>query len=63
MKILKESKIGEEGNLKKENESLKEEIEKLKKQVKEISRKDTSFKDFKVVYFYFWKFIDFLGKI
>jgi len=39
--------------MKKENESLKEEIEKLKKQIKEISRKDTSLKDFKVYLFQF----------
>ena len=46
---MKESKVGGEESVKKENEQLKEELEKLKKQVKELSRKDNSFKDFRVV--------------
>ena len=49
LKTVKESKVGEESSVKKENEQLKEELEKLKKQMKEISRKDTSFKDFRVL--------------
>lgn len=50
LKSVKENKAGGQDDLKKENEQLKEEVDKLKKQIKEISRKDTSFKDFRDKY-------------
>ena len=50
LKSVKENKAENKEDLKKDNEQLKEEVDKLKKQIKEISRKDTSFKDFRVIF-------------